>query len=84
VFGTVNDLPNFVANYNLAPTQLAPVVPRHPESGERHLDLLRWGLLPHFAADPKRPRPINARAESVVTSGMFQSSIVRHRGPRLR
>ena len=33
VFGTVNELPNFPANYNLAPTQLAPVVRRHPGRG---------------------------------------------------
>ncbi len=79
VFGTVNELPNFPANYNLAPTQLAPVVRRHPDSGERHLDLLRWGLLPYFAADPKRQRPINARAETVASTGMFRDAFARRR-----
>ncbi len=79
MFGTVNELPNFPANYNLAPTQLAPVVRRHPDTGERHLDLLRWGLLPHFATDAKRQRPINARAESVATSGMFRQAFAKRR-----
>ena len=57
----------------MAPTQMAPVVRRHPETGERHLDLLQWGLLPYFTKDPVHARrPINARAETVTTSGMFR------------
>jgi putative SOS response-associated peptidase YedK len=79
VFQTMNELPNVPANYNLAPTQLAPVVRRHPETGARHLDLLRWGLLPHFATDPKRQRPINARAETVTTSSMFRQAFAKRR-----
>lgn len=47
VFGTINDLPNLPANYNLAPMQLAPVVRSHPDTGARHLALLRWGFLPY-------------------------------------
>jgi putative SOS response-associated peptidase YedK len=48
LFRTVNPLPNVAATWNLAPSQDALVVRRHPETGERHLDLLRWGLLPYF------------------------------------
>ena len=48
--------------------------------GERHLDLLKWGLLPYFTKDPVHAkRPINARAETVVTSGMFKSAFARRR-----
>ena len=47
VFHTISGPPNFPANYNLAPSQLAPVVRVHSKTRERHLDLLRWGLLPH-------------------------------------
>ena len=80
VFGTINELPNFPANYNLAPTQLAPVVRRHPETGARHLDLLRWGFLPYWTKDPKTARkPINAKAETVATSGMFRDAFARRR-----
>jgi putative SOS response-associated peptidase YedK len=40
-------------------------VRRHPETGERHLDLLKWGLLPYRTKEPvKAQRPINARAET--------------------
>ena len=72
-FRTVNPLSNLEPSWNVAPTQLAPVVRRHPETGERHLDLLQWGLLPYFTKDPVHARrPINARAETVATSGMFR------------
>jgi hypothetical protein len=47
------------------------IVRHRPETGERHLDLLKWGLLPYFTKDPVHAkRPINARAETVATSGM--------------
>jgi putative SOS response-associated peptidase YedK len=55
-FRTVNPLLNLEPSWNVAPTQLAPVVRRHPETGERHLDLLQWGLLPYFTKDPVHAR----------------------------
>jgi putative SOS response-associated peptidase YedK len=72
-FRAVNPLLNLEPSWNVAPTQLEPVVRRHPETGERHLDLLQWGLLPYFTNDPEHARrPINARAETVAKSGMFR------------
>ena len=44
---------------------------------KRHLDLLKWVLLPYFTVRAKRP--INARAETVATSGMFKSVFARRR-----
>jgi putative SOS response-associated peptidase YedK len=42
--------------------------------------LLKWGLLPYFTNDPVHAkRPINARAETVATSGMFKSAFARRR-----
>lgn len=80
LFHTVNPVPNVAASWNVAPTQSAMVVRRHPESGERHLDLLSWGLVPHWTKDPGRAqRPINARAETVATSGMFRSAYAQRR-----
>jgi putative SOS response-associated peptidase YedK len=80
LFRTVNPLPNVAATWNLAPSQDALVVRRHPETSERHLDLLRWGLLPHFTRDPAHARrPINARAETVATSGMFRGAFAQRR-----
>ncbi|HTQ70057.1 MAG TPA: SOS response-associated peptidase family protein, partial [Acidocella sp.] len=48
----VNPVPNFAPSWNIAPSQQAMVVRRHPKTGERHLDLLTWGFVPHWADDP--------------------------------
>jgi putative SOS response-associated peptidase YedK len=80
IFRTVSPLPNIPPNWNVAPTQDALVVRRHPRSGERHLDLLRWGLLPYWTKEPaKARRPINARAETLATSAMFREAFARRR-----
>jgi putative SOS response-associated peptidase YedK len=80
IFGTVNPAPNLAPSWNLAPTQLAPVVRLHPETKQRHLNVLIWGLIPYFTRDLKSARkPINARAESVATSPMFKAAFARRR-----
>ena len=65
-------------DYNVAPTALVPVV---RERGEhRALAEVRWGFLPSYAKDAKqRPQPINARIETVATSGMFKRAFARSR-----
>lgn len=47
----------------------------NPKTGQRHLDDLIWGLLPHNTQDPNTAvRPINARAETVATHPLFASA----------
>lgn len=80
IFSIRAPLPNFAPTWNLAPTQPALVVRRHPETGERHLDLLTWGLLPYWSKEPtKSQRPINARAETVANARMFRDAFGRRR-----
>jgi putative SOS response-associated peptidase YedK len=80
LFQTVNPTPNWEPTWNMAPTRDAPVVRLHPDTRSRHLDLLRWGLVPHWAKDPKSVRqPINARAETVATAPMFRDALERRR-----
>jgi putative SOS response-associated peptidase YedK len=80
LFHTVNALPNLAPNWNVAPTQDAMVVRRHPETGARHLDALQWGLVPHWMKDPAHAKhPINARAETVASSGMFRGAFAQRR-----
>ena len=43
--------PNFAPHYNAAPGQELPVIRLHPESGERVIGTLRWGLIPHWSKD---------------------------------
>ena len=79
LFGTVNPPPNLQPTWNLAPTDDAPVV-RLAATGERHLDVLKWGLVPYFTKELKKARkPINARAETVATSAMFKDAFVARR-----
>ena len=80
LFRTGNPTPNVAPTWNMAPTQTGMVVRRHPETAERHLDVLRWGLVPHFTKDLKAARkPINARSETVASSGMFRGALAARR-----
>ena len=57
----------------------APVV-RLNSNGERHLDVLEWGLVPCFTKDLKRARkPINARSETIAKTGMFRAAFAQRR-----
>jgi putative SOS response-associated peptidase YedK len=79
IFGTVNPLPNLETTWNMAPARDAPVV-RLSKDGQRHLDALRWGLVPHFTKDVKKARkPINARDDNVTKSGMFGEAFAKRR-----
>lgn len=63
----------------MAPTKDAPVVHLSRE-GARHLDALKWGLVPYFTKDLKKARkPINARSETIATSSMFREAFAKRR-----
>ncbi len=76
LFRTDGPAPNLGASWNVAPTQDAMVVRRHPGTGERRLDPLRWGLIPSWTKDLKAARkPINSRSETAGGSGMFGAAL---------
>lgn len=63
---------------NIAPSQPVAVIRALPD-GRRHLDLVRWGLIPAWAKDAAiGNRLINARAESAAQKPAFRSAL-RHR-----
>lgn len=67
-------------SYNIAPQTEQPIVRLNRDSNERELALLRWGLVPFFAKDPKIGySTINARAESVASSPTFREAMKRRR-----
>lgn len=79
-FEAVNATPNLAPNWNRAPTQDGLVLRRHPETGARHLDALRWGLVPRWAKDPSvGSRMINARSESLAEKPAFREAFARRR-----
>jgi putative SOS response-associated peptidase YedK len=79
-FEASNATPNLAPNWNRAPTQDGLVLRRHPETGARHLDALRWGLVPRWAKDPSvGSRMINARSESLSEKPAFREAFARRR-----
>jgi putative SOS response-associated peptidase YedK len=69
-----------VADYNIAPTDPAPIVRRSSRVTERVLSVARWGLVPAWARDASgAARMINARAETVATSSAFSRSFAQRR-----
>jgi putative SOS response-associated peptidase YedK len=66
---------NIAPRYNAAPNQELLVIRQNHKTGERSLDLIKWGLIPNWCQDPKGGRkPINAKAESVSQLPMFREA----------
>ena len=67
------------SNYNVAPGQLMPVI-TEDESGVRSLEIMKWGLVPFWAKDPKIGyKLINARDETIFDKPMWRSVILKKR-----
>jgi putative SOS response-associated peptidase YedK len=80
LFETANAVPNVAARYNAAPTDSLAVVRYNPQTRQRSLDLLRWGLVPLWAKDISfGVRCINARAESIERTPAFRDAFERRR-----
>jgi len=72
-------VPELAAHWNAAPTQELAVV-RVRSSGERVLELRRWGLVPRWAKDVSvGARTINARVESVFERPAFREAVRQRR-----
>ena len=70
----------FKARYNIAPTQIVPAVRIHPDTTQRELVQIRWGLIPSWAKDPRiGNQMINAKAETVATKPSFRSAFRKRR-----
>ncbi|MBP6012419.1 MAG: SOS response-associated peptidase [Alphaproteobacteria bacterium] len=62
--------------YNIAPTQMVSVI-RMVDGVRRH-SLVRWGLIPHWSKEVRKPQ-INARGETVFEKPMFRDAARRRR-----
>jgi putative SOS response-associated peptidase YedK len=69
-------VPDFGPSWNVAPQTFQPIVRLNRDTGERELVLMRWGLIPFWAKDPKIGlRTINAKAETITTAPAFREAI---------
>ncbi len=73
-------------DYNVAPTDAVPAVLTRPPRGHRkdppvrQLVVLRWGLVPSWAKDPKiGSRMINARMETVADKPAYRKAFAARR-----
>jgi len=72
-------VPVFPKRWNVAPQSAVPVVYETKE-GERVAELMRWGLLPHWAKDPALGHKLNnARADGLFDKPSFRQAARRRR-----
>jgi putative SOS response-associated peptidase YedK len=64
--------------FNIAPSQIVPTV-RIDRNGNRVLSAAKWGLIPSWTKSKSKTAPINARAETLASSGMFRQAFNRRR-----
>jgi putative SOS response-associated peptidase YedK len=66
-------------SWNVGPSRGVPAVVETDEH-KRVLDVFRWGLVPHWAKDPKVGyKMINARAETVASKPAYRTALSRRR-----
>ena len=63
---------DWAPKYNIAPTTQIPVV--LSEDGVRHLELMRWGLVPSWAKEIGTFSTFNARADGLIGKPMFRGA----------
>jgi putative SOS response-associated peptidase YedK len=74
------EIPDLRPRYNIAPTQPVAAVRVPAKSSAREMVLLRWGLIPFWARDPKiGSQMINARSETVAEKPAFRAAFRRRR-----
>jgi putative SOS response-associated peptidase YedK len=76
-FEITNRLDSLTARYNIAPGQMVPVI---IANSPRHIVLMRWGLIPHWAKDEKTAyKMINARVETLTQRPAFRGLLSHQR-----
>jgi putative SOS response-associated peptidase YedK len=76
-FGVMNRLKELKPRYNIRPGQMNPVIVNQEQ---KEIELMFWGLIPHFAHDRKyQYKTINAKAETVDQLPTFRGPFKRTR-----
>ena len=67
--------PTLPERFNIAPSQQVLAIREQPDSHQRELVTLQWGLVPFWADDPEiGSRMTNARSETAATKPAFRAS----------
>jgi hypothetical protein len=70
-FNIANRLDTLAARYNIAPSQMVPVI---ISQSPNQVVLMRWGLISHWAKEEKTAyKMINARVETIAQRPAFRS-----------
>jgi putative SOS response-associated peptidase YedK len=80
--GDREDLPLEIApSYNIAPTTMQPVIVPDRDTGVRSLRIMRWGLIPFWAKDPRALglSTMNAKAETLMDKPMWRTPFKKRR-----
>lgn len=73
-------VPALQPRFNIAPSEALATVRVAEKGAQRELAILRWGLVPSWADEPKvGNKMINARSETAATNGAFRSAFRRRR-----
>jgi len=76
----LDEPPLLKPRYNIAPSQHVSTIRLNPDSAKRECIMLRWGLIPSWAKDPKIGNQcINAKAETVAEKPCFRSAFKKRR-----
>ena len=76
----LDESPLFKPRYNIAPSQHVAAIQFNTESTKRVCVMLRWGLIPSWAKDPKiGNQRINAKAETVAENPSFRAAFKKRR-----
>ncbi|MGB8061961.1 MAG: SOS response-associated peptidase [Candidatus Sulfotelmatobacter sp.] len=68
--------PTWTPRWNIAPTQLVPIVRQKSISSGRSFDLVRWGLIPSWAKDASiATKTINAMSETAADKPAFRDAL---------
>jgi len=73
LFGASGAVPSIRPSYNIGPFQHAPVIVGDPKTGERSLQVLRWGLMPAWASKSIH-KTIIARDDTLAVSKRFRDA----------
>ena len=70
----------FKPRYNIAPSQDIAVVMKLPDPPSRHLAMMHWGLIPHWARDKKIAyKMINAKVETLAEKPSYRTAYKKRR-----